>query len=305
MKYAVGVDVGGTNVSIMVVDASGGIREQTTIPTDLTVSPENMINRINESIRKVIRKANIPENRIEGIGIGAPGPLDCRNGYLINPPNLHGWVDIPIQELVEKDFSYPVRLENDANAAALAEKWLGAGRGNDNFVYMTVSTGVGSGIISDGKLLRGRKGNAGDVGHFVVDPSFGPCSCGQYGCLESIASGTAIAKRGTEMLGRDVSTEEVFSLYAKGSELTPYIERVLQVLGMACVSLINTFDTEKIIIGGGVSKVGDLLFDPIRDYVKQYALNPTGRDTAIVSAELEQHAGAIGAAALWFDTSQR
>lgn len=305
MKYAVGVDVGGTKVSVMVVDESGGITVQTTMSTDLTVSPENMINRINESIRKVIRKANISESHIEGIGIGAPGPLDSRNGTLINPPNLHGWIDIPIQHIIEQALPYPVRLENDANVAALAEKWLGAGRGNDNFIYMTVSTGVGSGIISDGTLLRGRKGNAGDIGHAVVDPSFGKCSCGQYGCLEAIASGTEIAKRGSEILGRGVSTKEVFDAYEAGhSDITPYIERVLRALGVACVSLVNTFDTEKVVIGGGVSKVGDLLFEPIRDYVKQYALNPTGRETEIVPAELEQHAGAIGAAALWFNTSQ-
>lgn len=302
MNYSIGVDVGGTKVAIAVISEIGKIVEQTVIPTDTSISPEQMIHRINDHITKLMEKAKVPKTNIEGIGIGAPGPLDSKNGYLTNPPNLHGWVNIPIKKIVEQAFPYPVRLENDANAATLAEKWLGAGQKNKNFIYMTVSTGIGAGIIADGKLLHGQKGNAGDIGHTVVDPSFGQCVCGQYGCLESIASGTAIAKHGSEIIGKELSTKDVFDLYAAGHpDITPYLERVLRLLSVACVTLINTFDTEKIVIGGGVSKVGSPLFDPIRQYVRNYALNPTGRETKIVPAELDQDAGVIGAAALWFD----
>ncbi|TQS74263.1 ROK family protein [Ornithinibacillus gellani] len=300
MLYTIGVDIGGTKVAIGVVESTGKVIEQSVIPTDLTITPYDMISRINREVNKVIQNANIPTQHIKGIGIGAPGPLDSKKGMITCPPNLPTWRDIPIKEWVEKEFDFPVRLENDANAAALAEKWIGAGQSCNHFIYMTVSTGIGSGIICDGKLLRGRKGNAGDIGHMVVDPSFGTCTCGQKGCLEMIASGTAISREGSKITGESLSTEEVFQLYDQGHpEIVPYLDSVIKVLGVACVSLINTFDTEKIIIGGGVSKVGVALFQPIRSYVQSYALNPDGRTTEIVPSKLEQNSGVVGAAALW------
>ena len=302
MNYAIGVDIGGTKVAIAVVNENGVISHQTVIPTDLTIKPETMIHKISEQIKQVVKNSQIPLEDIIGIGIGAPGPLDSKNGMITCPPNLPTWTDIPIRKLIEDQFSIPVILENDANAAALAEKWIGAAQENENFLYITVSTGIGAGIIDNGQLLRGQKGNAGDIGHMVVDPSFGKCSCGQLGCLESIASGTAIAKRGSKIMGRDVSTKEVFDLFAeKNPEIVAYIESVFKVLGVASVNMINTFDPEKIVIGGGVSKVGDSLFESIRAYVAKYALNPTGRKTEIVPAKLDQSSGVIGAAALCFE----
>lgn len=302
MKYSIGVDIGGTKVAMAMVNQNGEINEQNIIPTDLFISPQAMILRINNEIEQIFKNSKVPEKDIVGIGIGAPGPLDSKNGIITCPPNLKTWVDIPVQKLVQQSFSFPVRLENDASVASLAEKWIGAGQENENFVYITVSTGIGAGIIADGRLLRGLKGNAGDIGHTVVDPSFGQCTCGQYGCLEAIASGTAIAKRGTEIMGIDLSTKEIFNLYAEGNKkIVNLIESVFRVLGVACVNVINTFDTEKIVIGGGVSRVGDPLFKSIQNYVNQYALNPTGRETEIVPAKLEQSAGVVGAAALCFD----
>lgn len=302
MKYSIGVDIGGTKVAMAIVNQAGAIEAQTVIPTDLSISPEAMINVIAERIQQIMKHAAIPKNEILGIGVGAPGPLDSKQGIITCPPNLTNWVNIPIAELLHNHFSIPITLENDATAATLAEKWVGAGQQSDNFIYMTISTGIGAGIISDGNLLRGVKGNAGDIGHTVIDPSFGKCSCGQYGCLESIASGTAIAKRGSEVMNSDLSTKEVFDLYTRGdAKITDYMESIFRVLGVACVTAINTFDPEKIIIGGGVSKVGDPLFQSIQAYVSQYALNPTGRNVNIIPAQLEQNAGVIGAAALCFD----
>jgi glucokinase len=261
-----------------------------------------MIARICETIKSMVSATNIKQEEIVGIGIGAPGSLDSRAGVITCPPNLKTWIDIPIKQLVEKSLAIPVTLENDANAAAIAEKWVGAAQEDDNFTYITISTGIGGGVIVEGKLLRGLKGNAGDIGHTVIDPSIGPCACGQYGCLEVVASGTAIAKRGSAIMGTDLSTKEVFDLYREGHpEMTELINSVFKVLGMACVNVINTFDPEKIVIGGGVSKVGDPLFNAIRDYVSQYALNPVGRKTEIVPAKLEQSSGVIGAAALCFE----
>lgn len=301
MEYSIGVDIGGTKVAIGIVSEQGEIQSETVIPTDLTITPEAMIEKIVGEINKMLDTTDINKEDIIGIGMGAPGPLDSKNGMITCPPNLTGWIDVPISELMGKHFSYPITLENDANAAGLAEKWVGAAQGCDNFTYMTVSTGIGAGVIVEGRLLRGLKGNAGDIGHMVIDPSVGACPCGQHGCLEWVASGTAIARRGSEILGKKVSTKEVFDLYREGhKEIGELVEHVLRTLGVACVSIINTFDPEKIVIGGGVSKVGDLLFDSLQDYVSNYALNPTGRQTQVVPAKLDQSSGVIGAAALCY-----
>src|SRR5699024_7150192 len=150
----------------------------------------------------------------------------------------------------------------------LAEQWVGAGSSFRDFIFMTVSTGIGAGIVSNGNLLTGKSGNAGDIGHIVVDPSFGSCICGQEGCLEMVASGTAIARNGSKMMRISLTTEEVFDLYYIGQpEIVELIDKTLKRLGAGCVSLINTLDTEAIIIGGGVSSIGDLLFDTVRNYV--------------------------------------
>lgn len=301
MKYAIGVDIGGTKVAIAVVTEEGKIVSDTVIKTDLTIRPEAMIERICENIEEVLTESKVDRADIVGIGMGAPGPLDSKAGMITCPPNLKTWVDLPIKKLVEEQLSIPVTLENDANAAALAEKWVGAATDTENFAYVTISTGIGAGIVSEGKLLRGLKGNAGDIGHTVVDPSYGRCPCGQDGCLEWIASGTAIARQGSEILGYQASTKEIFERYEQGdADIVPFIDGILKVLGQACTTIVNTFDPEKIVIGGGVSKVGNTLFDPIRDYVSQKALNPTGRQTKIVPAKLDQSSGVIGAAALLF-----
>ncbi|HLR08691.1 MAG TPA: ROK family protein [Bacillota bacterium] len=297
MKYKIGIDIGGTNIVIGMIDESGKLQDHEIIPTDLSISPFDMISKINDKLKTMIKRSKINENDIKGIGIGAPGPLDSKKGMIICPPNLQTWKDIPIKKWIEDEFPYPVQLENDANAATLAERYFGAGKNIDNFIYMTISTGIGAGIFSEGKLLHGQKGNAGDIGHVVVDPSFGKCVCGQYGCLENIASGTAISREGSKIFGESLTTKEVFDLYKEGhSKIVPYIDRVLEILGIACVNLINTFDTERIVIGGGVSKVGALLFDTLQNYVNTYALTPHGRYTEVVPAQLELHSGVIGAA---------
>src|SRR5699024_2873451 len=232
MNYSIGVDIGGTNTVIAIINESGYIIEKTVISTDLSITPKNMIHRINSYIKLVIKKSNLPRNKIKGIGSVSPGPLDSRQGYITNPPNLHGWIDVPVKQLIEKEFSYPVRLENDANAATLAEKWIGAGQNTENFIYITVSTGIGSGIVINRKLLQGIHGNAGDIGHMVIDSSFGRCICGQYGCLESIASGSAIARHASKLMGKNLSTKDVFNLYKnKNSHIHLYLKHVLKLLG--------------------------------------------------------------------------
>lgn len=303
VEYAIGVDIGGTKIAVAVVDRMGEIANSSTVPMNPEKSPDQVINEIIQIIGQAMQGHTQGMQSLLGIGVGVPGPLDAGKGLVNCPPNLPLWVDVPVKEMLESAFAVPVLMENDANAAALAEKWIGAGRGSENFTYLTISTGIGAGIVANGKLLSGSRGNAGEIGHTVMDPSYGKCSCGQIGCLDLIASGRAIAKNGSQIMGEELSTEAVLDLYGKGSEeLDKYIDHVFRALGASCVSLINILDTEKIIVGGGVSRIGEPLFRCMENYIRANALNPAGRSTKVVPAELNEYAGVIGAAALCFSS---
>ncbi|GGH26049.1 ROK family protein [Paenibacillus segetis] len=299
MSYAVGIDIGGTKTAIGLIDSSGVILAKTSLPTDLSIKPDEMVDRMAEAVKDLITAQGIQESDLLGIGVGAPGPLNSKTGYIVKPPNLPTWWDFPLVDSLRRHFELPISFENDATAAALAEKWLGAAQDAEHFVFITVSTGIGAGIYTHGKLLTGATGNAGDVGHFVIDASGDQCVCGQHGCWEYLASGTAIARQASALLGREVSSKEAFDLAAAGDvPMKDLIDGIFRYIGIGCVTLINTFDPEMLVIGGGVSQVGAPLFDAVKDYVSQYALNPSGRTTAIVPAALQQDAGLIGAAAL-------
>jgi glucokinase len=299
MRYAIGIDIGGTKVAVGIVEGTGKLLHYTILSTDLEITPVQMIRQISLAVGELIVESGIEEEQIVGIGIGAPGPLDARRGRITCPPNMPKWLDVPIVAELSEAFSYPILLDNDANAATLAEKWIGAAQDSEHFVYLTISTGIGAGLYLDSKLISGSRGNAGDVGHVVVDPSKGTCACGQKGCLEWVASGTAIARQGSELMGTELTTQEVFELYQAGNtKITALIDDVFTAIGVGCVTLINLFDPEKIVIGGGVSQVGEPLFKEVQRYVSQYALNPSGRETQVVPASSRQDAGMIGAAAL-------
>lgn len=299
MSIAVGIDIGGTKVAYGFVDELGTVLAKGSLKTDLTVAPGEMIIRIAEAVKQLAEQHKLPLETMKGIGVGAPGPLDTQSGKLTCPPNLKSWWDFPVVDSLKAQLLLPIKMENDATAAALAEKWLGAAQDSNHFIFITISTGIGAGIYLHGKLLTGATGNAGDAGHMIVDPAGGICSCGQAGCWEWIASGTAITRQATEILGRDVSSKEAFELAAQGDrQMSELINRVFTYIGMGCVSLINVLDPNKIVIGGGVSQVGEPLFAAVQSYVSKYALNPSGKNTAIVPAKLQQDAGLIGAAAL-------
>jgi len=305
MTYAIGIDIGGTKTAIGLVDPAGQVAAKLTIPT-LSTAPAETVANIADAIRDLLSQTATDLAQVRGIGIGAPGPLDTASGMLVCPPNLPGWAGFPLVGELKRRFNVPIRLENDATAAALGEKWIGAGRDSDHFVYLTISTGIGAGIYSHGRLITGTTGNAGDAGHIVIDPAAGRCVCGQDGCWEHIASGTAIAREASAMHGCPVSVQEAFALAEGGNpELRNLIDRIFAYFGAGCVTLINLFDPEKIVIGGGVSQVGAPLFDAVRDYVGRHALNPSGRRTAIVPAALRQDAGLIGAAALVYIPGDR
>ncbi|UOF90936.1 ROK family protein [Fodinisporobacter ferrooxydans] len=300
-SYTIGVDIGGTKIAIGVVDEKGAIHAKTILPTDHTATPTQMVDRIQQAIHGMLMDLGPGKEHVLGIGIGVPGPIDKTKGKFLCPPNLPKWANFAVVDEFQKYFSLPIQFENDANAATLGEKWIGAAKDNRNFVYITISTGIGAGLYINGGLVSGASGNAGEAGHIVIDPGKGTCRCGQKGCFEWVASGTAIARQGSELLGKHVTAKEVFQLYQEGHPaISSLISEIVTYIGMGCVTLINLFDPEKIVIGGGVSEVGEVLFAGIQNYVRQYALSPKGRETAIVPAALRQDTGIIGAAALIF-----
>jgi len=300
LRQAIGIDIGGTNVAVGLVDASGRVQAQQTIAMDQELPPLDMIAKIGSLIAQLLDQAGITSQELSGIGIGAPGPIDAHRGIITCPPNLPNWRQVPIVAQLERRFGVPVALANDANAATLGEKWVGAAQENNHFVCMTIGTGIGAGFFLNGQLLQGATGNAAELGHIVLNPNTEEnCTCGQKGCFEWHASGTAIARKASALLGRRVTAQEVFELYRSGQPaIVPLVEEVFHYIGVACVTLVNLLEPEKIIIGGGVAQAGAPLFAYVRKYVSKYPLNPGSRQVHIVPAGLRTNAGIIGAASL-------
>ncbi len=300
MRQAIGIDIGGTNVAVGLVDELGRVKAQRSMAMDQKLAPLAMLDKIEAIANSLLEQVGIDRRDLSGIGIGAPGPLDAYAGIITCPPNLPNWRQVPIVAELGRRFEVPVALANDANAATLGEKWVGAAQANKHFVCMTIGTGIGAGIFVNGKLLQGATGNAAEVGHMMLNPNTeGICACGQKGCFEWHASGTAIARKASALLGQTVSAREVFDLYlSRQPTVVPLVEETFQYIGAACVTLINLLDPEKIIIGGGVAEVGEPMFAVVRDYVSKYALNPAGHQVSIVPAGLRTNAGIIGAASL-------
>jgi glucokinase len=244
--------------------------------------------------------------------VGAPGPLNATTGTVLDAPNLTGWKNVPVKAMLEDALGVPVRVVNDANAAALGEFYFGAGRGYTNLVYLTISTGIGGGVVVDGRLLEGASGTAGEIGHMTIDRHGPVCRCGNLGCLEAIASGTAIARRFQEGLaagqqsavtewldGRAPTAGDVARGAAMGDPLALAIfTDAAEAIGLGVVNCVHIFNPDVIALGGGVSRAGSLLFDPIRKIVECYAMAVPRADVRVVPAELGDDVGLVGAAAV-------
>jgi len=310
-EYIIGVDLGGTQIRAAMTDREGTVLNHTRRLTLAPEGPDAGLGRMKEAIREAL--GNAGWDTVLGIGIAAPGPLDLEMGTIIRGINLPAWDNVPIRDIITEEFGVPVYLNNDANLAALAEHRFGAGRGCSNLVYLTVSTGIGGGIIVDGRLLLGAHGWGGEPGHTIVEPAGPPCTCGSAGCLEAMASGPAIAQRAAGLIregrvsslseavhrGTELTAEMVGKAAQQGDDLAlEVIGRAAYYLGIGVVNLINIFDPDVVILGGGVSKLGPLLFDPVRAMVRKSALTETQRETPIVPAALGDQVGVLGGVAL-------
>ena len=314
MTKRIGIDVGGTNVKIALVDGEGKIIYSNSVPTYAQMGYEYTVNNIKQAIRDLMKETNTDAKEIEGIGFDFPGQVDYKTGVVKLAPNIPGWINVPIAQMIDEEFNIPTRIDNDVRCAALGELKFGAGKGCENFVCITVGTGIGSGLVINGQLVRGAANAAGEIGHIKLQMNGGPiCGCGDTGCLEAFASGPSIVAMAQEYLKGGKSTKFREMAGADG-EITPYIvakaaeagdpvaKRIFEIvgtyIGMGLVSVINLLNPEKVIIGGGVAAAGDLLLDPIRKTIKERAMVVAGNSVEIVPAELGNSAGVIGASML-------
>lgn len=313
MGKRIGIDVGGTNVKIALVDEQGKIIYSNSVPTYAKMGYEYTVNNIIQAIKDLMKETNTGSDSIEGIGFDFPGQIDYQNGIVKLAPNMPGWVNIPITKMIEDEFHIPTKIDNDVHCAALGEMKFGAGQDCKNFICITVGTGIGSGIVINGKLVRGASNAAGEIGHIKLQMEDGPiCGCGDTGCFEAFASGPVIVAMAQDYIKGGKAAK--FSEMAKDGEITPYIvakaaeagdpiaKRIFEIIGyrigMGLTSVINLLNPEKVIIGGGVAEAGDLLFEPIKRTVKQRAMKIAGEAVEIVPAELGNSAGVIGASML-------
>jgi glucokinase len=259
-------------------------------------------------------EAGLPLAQVAGVGVGAPGPVDFAAGVIVDPPNLPGFERVPLGALLGERLGLPVRLDNDANAAGLGEARFGAGQGASPLVYLTVSTGIGGAILIGGELLRGAAGAAGELGHLVIQPHGPRCGCGGEGCLEAVASGTAIARearlglvRGepsllSKGLGNDLpglSAKEVAEAAAQGDAFSlAVLDHAFTLLGLGVAGLVNALNPARVVVGGGLAALGDRLLDPIRAGILRHSNKVAAQSVTVVQAALGRNAGVVGAAAL-------
>lgn len=319
LPLVVAVDLGGTQMRAAVARGKTLYSRVSLLMGD-DPTPERVLPRMYAAIEDALAHASIGIEQVAGIGIAAPGPLDYKTGVIYEPPNLPAWRGVPLGDLVAHRFGVPVHIENDAHSAGLGEYLFGAGRGCGDMVYMTISTGIGGGIISGGRIMEGASGTAGELGHMTIDWHGPRCNCGSVGCLEAMASGTAIARQadqavragqGSDLLaymrgqavqsGGDVpiTARHVAQAAAAGVVTArSIINRAAEALGVGLVNVIHAINPEMIVLGGGVTQMGALLLEPALRVVNERAMRTPLAAARIVLAELGANAGLVGAGAL-------
>jgi glucokinase len=313
-KLFAAIDLGGTKIYTILANENGHILTHIRLDTRAQEGPEVIIRQMADSVHQVLSQAGKEPARLQTAGVCAAGFFDWRQRVLVHSPNMPGWNNVPLETKLSEALHVPVLAENDANAAALGEARQGAGRGSSDVIYITVSTGIGAGLILDGRIYRGTGGFAGEAGHMVVKPDGPLCGCGRHGCLETVASGTAIAReangaieRGRVTLltqlakeaGGRVSAPDVFAAARQNDGVAREIlGQAYHYLGIALVNLINLLNPEVIVIGGGVAQAGDDFFEPLRTIIKKNAIPPAAAAVTLRPAQLGVEAGVAGMLAL-------
>lgn len=347
----IGVDIGGTQMRVAVLQGSTLI-SRVGLLTGAETAPASMLPRLFSAVAQALREAGIGIEQIDSIGVATPGPINHRTGVIYAPPNLPGWTEVPLRDIFQQQFALPIFVENDANTAALGEYFYGAGRGSATMVYLTISTGIGGGMMIDGKITEGANGTAGEWGHMSIDRNGALCPCGNRGCLEYMTSGTSIARianeaieqgQGAELLAfaramlahpasapdkaalpapQDLNTQPLDSSIVPGAQGEqeetllvnahtvaraaeagiPLARAIIadagEALGVGLVNILHIFNPDRVILGGGVTQMGDMLLEPARHIVQERTMQAPRQSAQIVLAELGPNVGLIGAGAL-------
>lgn len=300
-KWVVGVDLGGTKIEMGLIDPDNQIIERFKMPTNPDDGPQSVVERIADCVNRLQSKLPAQES-IAALGICCPGPLDHEAGVLINPTHLPKFFNVPLRQMLADRLNMPISMEHDAKASGLGEFYYGAGRGSRNMVFTVIGTGVGSSIIINGKLYRGNRNFAGEVGHITIDRHGEPCSCGSRGCMETYTSGPWLARRYERLLERESQTldapitgQMVISKAQAGDPLAQSImTEAGEVVGVAVAMMAMILDIELFVFGGGVSKCGDLLLGPARLTVPKYSFKTVSPHVKILVSELGEDGAILG-----------
>ncbi len=315
-KVAIGVDIGGGSFKLGLVDLNGRVLARESFLTNSVSGRKAQLDVLAAHVAHFIKEARKKALRVRGVGIGAPGPIDVERGFVYFFPNIPGWKDTPLKDLLEKRLKRPVSVDNDANVMALAEFEFGAGRGTKNVIALTLGTGVGGGLVMDGRLFHGPRYSAAEIGHLVINEDGPMCACGSRGCVETyVGSGyfvrevkrrlkrgaKSILKKWTKENGKEITPLLVARAARRGDAFSKEIWRETGGhLGTALAGLANILNPEKIILGGGIAQNGSLLFKPLIAALGKKAFPIAARSVRVVPAALGVDAGLIGAAALVF-----
>lgn len=299
--YSIGVDLGGTNLRVAAIDSAGNVLERISVPADYATGPDRVVAAIAQAVSKVRSRVSI--SGLRGVGIGVPGFIDMNTGVVVGAANLPGFQGFPVRDEIQNMLGTRIVLENDANAAALGEMWMGAGKDVKDLILITLGTGIGGGIIIGGKVLHGFLGMAGEIGHMTVFSDGNPCGCGNCGCLEKHASATAIAAMGRMMhFGNDVTAEKVHELALQGNERAILVfESMGRALGIALANLINLFNFPLYLLSGGPLPAWDMFAPAMFHEVERRSFTFGRNGTRIEKAILGADAGLFGAAYLPFE----
>ena len=304
--HVLAADIGGTNTRMAVVNENGYIHTLLKKSTHCKEGRDKMISFITSFAGETIEKSRLPIEEICGMGIGFPGPLNAETGTIFNPPNLNGWDSVPLRDILERELRVPVAIENDANAAALGEWWKGAGSGTGSLFCITLGTGVGGGIILDGKVWHGASSIAGEIGHTTVIRDGIQCTCGNIGCLEAYACSGGILKRVNDALLKEgdnggleplTNLKQVDEVVMQGNEIVlNVIKETGVILGIAIANIANLLNPEMIVLFGGVTNLGEHLVEPLKEEVKRRAFEKVTESLRIELSQLGDNSGVLGAA---------
>lgn len=308
-----GIDLGGTKILVLVADERGNVLADARLPTEAKSGVDGVIGRMVEATRDAAAEARLEMPSFRAVGVSAPGPIDAAEGVITDPPNLPGWHNVPLARILRERLGRPVVLENDANCQGVAEHQFGAGRGYRHMIFLTVSTGIGGGIIIDNRLYTGASGAAGELGHIAVATDGPTCGAGHVGCLEAFASGAAVARQAQELIDAGqlprtariaehnppLDVEDVYRASQEGeAEAGAIIERAGRYLGIGLASLMNAFNPEAIVLGGGMMNMGEAITQPALEMARQRAFPQAFADAQVVEGSLGERAAALGAIAV-------